>query len=150
MNDDPDRARDSGIFFNYFLTLLMFIFKSRIRVQNGNGENDKATTTATTNTRNDVGGSRVKTQLCRKNPCTMNCRLASSILSYKRQKLGLSTVPRALIVIGWTDGSTGPLLQRIWFFFWRVLAFSFDYLSTSDEFCRLDSELCLGYLSRNA
>ena len=37
----------------------------------------------------------------------------------------------ALIVIGWTGGSTGPLLPKIIGFFW----------STSHEFCRSVSEL---------
>jgi hypothetical protein len=57
----------------------------------------------------------------------------------------------ALFVIGWTDGSTGPLLPRIQKFYDVSWRFSFfDLFSTSHEFCRLGSELCLGYLCCNA
>ena len=57
----------------------------------------------------------------------------------------------AIVVIGWTDGSTGPLLPRIQKFYdvcW--LAFSFDYLSTAYDRCRSGLKLCLGYLCCNA
>lgn len=37
----------------------------------------------------------------------------------------------ALIVIGWTDGSTGPLLPRIQTFYDVSWRFPFDYFSTS-------------------
>jgi hypothetical protein len=55
----------------------------------------------------------------------------------------------ALFVVGWTDGSTGPLLPRIQIFYdvsWAgPYPFDLFFLLTSHEFCRWDSEQCLGY-----
>ena len=55
----------------------------------------------------------------------------------------------ALFVIGWTDGSTGPLLPRIQIFYDVSFGVSFDFFQLH-EFCRSGLELCLGYLCYNA
>lgn len=59
----------------------------------------------------------------------------------------------ALFVIGWTDGSTGPLLPRIQHFYdvsWPTVFFFFgSILLFFSTFCRLGSTRCLGYLFRN-
>jgi hypothetical protein len=57
----------------------------------------------------------------------------------------------ALFVIGWTDGSTGPLLPRIQKFYdvgWPIPLTVF-FFQPSITFCRLDSKRCLGYLFCN-
>ena len=57
----------------------------------------------------------------------------------------------ALFVIGWTDGSTGPLLPRIQKFYDVSWPYLFDrfIFQPSHEFCRLDLTQCLGYLFSN-
>jgi len=52
----------------------------------------------------------------------------------------------SLFLIGWTDGSTGPLLPRIQIFYHvGHPPTPLTSLSTPLEFCRLGSEQCLGY-----
>ena len=55
----------------------------------------------------------------------------------------------ALFVVGWTDGSTGPLLPRIQISY-DVSSVSLTIPLTSHEFCRWGSEQCLGFLFCNA
>ena len=54
----------------------------------------------------------------------------------------------SLFVMGWTDGSTGPLLPRIQGFYYVSRTICYSFL-TSHEFCRWGSEQCLGYLFCN-
>ena len=54
-----------------------------------------------------------------------------------------------LFVVGWCDGSTGPLLPRIQKFYEVSWSYSFEYFSMSwigYEFCRSGLKQCLGYL----
>ena len=55
----------------------------------------------------------------------------------------------ALFVVGWTDGSTGPLLPRIQISY-DVSSISLTIPLTFHEFCRWGSEQCLGFLFCNA
>lgn len=52
----------------------------------------------------------------------------------------------ALFMVGWTDGSTGPLLPRIQKFYDVSRPIVLTIFLTSPGFCRSGSEQCLGYL----
>lgn len=52
----------------------------------------------------------------------------------------------SLFLMGWTDGSTGPLLPRIQESYKVGFPCSFLTVRLMFEFCRLGSKQCLGYL----